>query len=140
MVTFEVPGDPHGKGRPKFARRGNFVQTYTDAKTVSYEDLVRFHANIAMIDLAPIEGPVAVYIYIKLAVPKSYSKKRTEACLSGLERPTKKPDWDNVAKSICDAMNGIVYQDDTQIVDAYVTKVYAANSGVDVGVKFKGNK
>jgi Holliday junction resolvase RusA-like endonuclease len=140
VVTFEVPGDPHGKGRPKFARRGNFVQTYTDAKTVSYEDLVRFHANLAMIDLAPIEGPVAVYIYIKLAVPKSYSKKRTEACLSGLERPTKKPDWDNVAKSICDAMNGIVYQDDTQIVDAYVTKVYAANSGVDVGVKFKGNK
>ena len=135
MVTFEVPGDPHGKGRPKFARRGNFVQTYTDKKTTSYEDLVRFHANIAMVDLAPLESAVAVYIYIKLAVPKSYSKKRTEACLSGLERPTKKPDWDNVAKSICDAMNGIVYMDDTQIVDAHVTKVYAANAGVDVGVK-----
>ena len=135
MVTFEVPGDPHGKGRPKFARRGNFVQTYTDKKTASYEDLIRFHANIAMVDLAPLESAVAVYIYIKLAVPKSYSKKRTEACLSGLERPTKKPDWDNVAKSICDAMNGIVYMDDTQIVDAHVTKVYAANAGVDVGVK-----
>ena len=135
MLTFEVPGDPHGKGRPKFARRGNFVQTYTDKKTASYEDLVRFHANIAMVDLAPLESAVAVYIYIKLAVPKSYSKKRTEACLSGLERPTKKPDWDNVAKSICDAMNGIVYMDDTQIVDAHVTKVYAANAGVDVGVK-----
>ncbi len=135
MVTFEVPGDPHGKGRPKFARRGNFVQTYTDKKTTSYENLVRFHANIAMVDLAPLENAVAVYIYIKLAVPKSYSKKRTEACLSGLERPTKKPDWDNVAKSICDAMNGIVYMDDTQIVDAHVTKVYAANAGVDVGVK-----
>ena len=135
MVTFEVPGDPHGKGRPKFARRGNFVQTYTDKKTASYEDLVRFHANIAMVDLAPLESAVAVYIYIKLAVPKSYSKKRTEACLSGLERPTKKPDWDNVAKSICDAMNGIVYMDDTQIVDAHVTKVYAANAGVEVGVK-----
>ncbi len=135
MVTFEVPGDPHGKGRPKFARRGNFVQTYTDKKTTSYEDLVRFHANIAMVDLAPLESAVAVYIYIKLAVPKSYSKKRTEACLSGLERPIKKPDWDNVAKSICDAINGIVYIDDTQIVDAHVTKVYAANAGVDVGIK-----
>jgi Holliday junction resolvase RusA-like endonuclease len=135
VLTFEVPGDPHGKGRPKFARRGNFVQTYTDKKTASYEDLVKFHANIAMVDLDPLKGAVAVYIYIKLAVPKSYSKKRTEACLSGLERPTKKPDWDNVAKSICDAMNGIVYMDDTQIVDAHVTKVYAANAGVDVGVK-----
>ena len=130
-----MPGDPHGKGRPKFARRGNFVQTYTDKKTTSYEELVKFYANIAMVDLDPLQGAVAVYIYIKLAVPKSYSKKRTEACLSGLERPTKKPDWDNVAKSICDAMNGIVYMDDTQIVDAHVTKVYAANAGVDVGVK-----
>ena len=135
MVTFEVPGDPHGKGRPKFARRGNFVQTYTDKKTTSYEDLVRFHANIAMVDLAPLESAVAVYIYIKLAVPKSYSKKRSEACLSGLERPTKKPDWDNVSKSICDAIQGIVILNDTQIVDAHVTKVYAANAGVDVGVK-----
>jgi Holliday junction resolvase RusA-like endonuclease len=135
VLTFEVPGDPHGKGRPKFARRGNFVQTYTDKKTASYEDLVKFYANIAMVDLDPLQGAVAVYIYIKLAVPKSYSKKRTEACLSGLERPTKKPDWDNVAKSICDAMNGIVYMDDTQIVDAHVTKVYAANAGVDIGVK-----
>jgi Holliday junction resolvase RusA-like endonuclease len=135
VLTFEVPGDPHGKGRPKFARRGNFVQTYTDKKTASYEDLVKFYANIAMVDLDPLQGAVAVYIYIKLAVPKSYSKKRTEACLSGLERPTKKPDWDNVAKSVCDAMNGIVYMDDTQIVDAHVTKVYAANAGVDVGVK-----
>ena len=135
MVTFEVPGDPHGKGRPKFARRGNFVQTYTDAKTVSYEDLVKFHANLAMIDLAPIEGPVAVYIYIKLAVPKSYSKKRTEACLSGLERPTKKPDWDNVAKSVSDAINGIVYVDDCQVVNAHITKVYSTNAGVSVCVK-----
>ena len=135
MLTFEVPGDPHGKGRPKFARRGNFVQTYTDKKTANYEELVKFHANTAMVDLDPLKGAVAVYIYIKLAVPKSYSKKRTEACLSGLERPTKKPDWDNVAKSICDAMNGIVYMDDTQIVDAHVTKVYATNAGVDVGVK-----
>jgi Holliday junction resolvase RusA-like endonuclease len=88
-----------------------------------------------MVDLDPLKGAVAVYIYIKLAVPKSYSKKRTEACLSGLELPTKKPDWDNVAKSVCDALNGIVYMDDTQIVDAHVTKVYAANAGVDVGVK-----
>ena len=135
MLTFEVPGDPHGKGRPKFSRRGNFVQTYTDKKTTSYEELVKFHANIAMVDLDPIKGAVAVYIYIKLAVPKSYSKKRTEACLSGLERPTKKPDWDNVAKSICDAIQGIVILNDTQIVDAHVTKVYAANAGVDIGVK-----
>lgn len=134
MIQFEVPGVPHGKGRPRFARRGNFVQTYTDEKTVSYEDKVRFYALQAMGNAKPMEGPVAIYLYIRLPVPGSYSKKRTEACLNGLERPTKKPDWDNVAKSICDAINAIVYLDDSQIVDVHVTKVFESVAGVDVVV------
>ena len=132
QITYSVPGEPRGKGRPKFARRGNFVKTYTDAKTASYEDQIRFYALKAMGDSKVIEGAVRVFVSIRMAVPKSYSKKRREACLSGSEKPLKKPDWDNVAKSICDAMNGIVYGDDTQIVEAHVTKQYAAQSQVVV--------
>jgi len=132
QITYSVPGEPRGKGRPKFARRGNFVKTYTDAKTASYEDQIRFYALQAMGDTKAIQGAVRVFISICMAVPKSYSKKRTEDCLSGSEKPLKKPDWDNVAKSICDAMNGIVYGDDTQIVEAHVTKQYAAQSQVVV--------
>ena len=135
QMMFSVIGDPRGKGRPRFARQGNFVKTYTDAKTASYEDQIRFYALKAMGSTEPIKRPVSVYIYIRVGVPKSYSKKRVEACLSGLERPTKKPDWDNVSKSICDAMQGIVILNDTQIVDAHVTKVYNAEAGVDVMVQ-----
>jgi Holliday junction resolvase RusA-like endonuclease len=132
MVNFTVPGTPKGKGRPRFARRGNFVKTYTDAKTASYEDQIRFYALQAMGSSDPLDGPVAVFIYIRCPIPPSYSKKRSKACLDQDERPTKKPDWDNCAKSICDAMNGVVIKDDSQIVDAYVTKVYADDAGVDV--------
>jgi Holliday junction resolvase RusA-like endonuclease len=132
QVQYSVPGEPRGKGRPKFARRGNFVKTYTDAKTTSYEDQIRFYALKAMGDSKVIEGAVRVFVSIRMAVPKSYSKKRREACLSGSEKPLKKPDWDNVAKSICDAMNGVVYGDDTQIVEAHVTKQYAEQSQVVV--------
>ena len=132
QITYSVPGEPRGKGRPKFARRGNFVKTYTDAKTASYEDQIRFYALQAMGDTKTIQGAVRVFISINMAVPKSYSKRRTEDCLSGSERPLKKPDWDNVAKSVCDAMNGIVYVDDTQIVEAHVTKQYADQSQVVV--------
>ena len=67
-------------------------------------------------------------------MPKSYPKKRSEACLNGSEWPTKKPDWDNVAKSVADAMNDIVFLDDTQIVIARVVKTYSAEAGVDVQV------
>ena len=135
QIMFTIPGEPRGKGRPRFARQGNFVKTYTDAKTASYEDQIRFYALKAMGSTEPIKQPVGVYIHIRVGVPKSYSKKRTEDCLSGLERPTKKPDWDNVSKSVCDGMNGIVFDDDTQVVDAHVTKVYNAEAGVDVMVQ-----
>lgn len=135
QMMFTIPGEPRGKGRPRFARMGNFVKTYTDAKTASYEDQIRFYALKAMGSTEPIKQPVGVYIHIRVGVPRSYSKKRTEDCLSGLERPTKKPDWDNVAKSVCDGMNKIVFDDDTQVVDAHVTKVYNAEAGVDVMVQ-----
>jgi Holliday junction resolvase RusA-like endonuclease len=135
QVQYSVPGEPRGKGRPKFARRGNFVKTYTDAKTASYEDQIRFYALKAMGDSKVIEGAVRVFVSIRMAVPKSYSQKRREACLNGLDKPLKKPDWDNVAKSICDAMNGIIYVDDTQIVEAHITKQYAQQAEVVVLVQ-----
>jgi Holliday junction resolvase RusA-like endonuclease len=86
-------------------------------------------------DSKVIEGAVRVFVSIRMAVPKSYSAKRREACLNGLEKPLKKPDWDNVAKSICDAMNGIIYVDDTQIVEAHITKQYAQQAEVVVLVQ-----
>ena len=137
QITFTIPGPPHGKGRPRFARRGNFVATYTDAKTSSYEDQIRFYALQAMGSSKPLGTALEAAIYIRLPVPKSYPKKRAEACLSGSEWPCKKPDWDNVAKSVCDAMNSIIFVDDSQIVECHVRKVYSATAGVDVLIKEK---
>ena len=137
IVNFSIDGPPHGKGRPRFRRFGNFVQTYTDAKTKSYETLVKEAAIKAMGSSPPLEGPVKLDLIIRLPVPKSYSKKLSEACLSGLVSPVKKPDWDNVAKSVADAMNGVIYLDDSQIVYAVISKAYAAEAGVDVVVAEK---
>ena len=134
VINFTINGTPHGKGRPRFRRFGNFVSTYTDAKTKSYEALVMEAAKQAMGDNEPLESPLRFDCLIKLPIPKSYPKKRLEACLNGSEWPTKKPDWDNVAKAVADAMNGIVYLDDTQIVIARIVKRYAAEPGVDVRI------
>jgi Holliday junction resolvase RusA-like endonuclease len=133
-IIFNVPNEPKGKGRPRFARRGNFVQTYTDIETLKYEDVIRFCAKQAMGSSKPLETPVSVYLYIRVSIPQSYSKKRTAACLIGSERPAKKPDIDNVAKAFLDAMNGTIYLDDTQVVELNIKKVYSAVAGVDVGI------
>lgn len=134
IVTFTVDGDPVPKGRPRFARRGQFVQTYTDAKTIDYETHVAMKARLAIGSTEPLKGALTVFLYLRYAVPPSYSKKRKEACLAGLEFP-KRIDIDNVYKSITDAMNGIVYLDDSQIVEAHIKKVYAEDAGANVMVQ-----
>jgi Holliday junction resolvase RusA-like endonuclease len=135
MVTFKVDADPVGKQRARYAKRGNFVQTYTPDKTRNYESLIKEAAIEAMGSSEPLETPVTLYLYIRAPIPKSLSKKRIEACLNGLEKPIKKPDASNVLKSVEDAMNGVVYKDDSQIVNIHVSKVYSSVSGVDVCVK-----
>jgi Holliday junction resolvase RusA-like endonuclease len=135
MVTFMVEGTPIPKGRPRFARRGKFVSTYSPKTTVDYETKVSESAKLAMGASEPLETPVGAYIYITLPVPASYSKKRTEACLSGQERPTKKSDIDNYCKAIFDGMNGIVFVDDSLVVSLHATKVYGTIGMVEVMVK-----
>jgi len=132
IVTYQVEGNPVGKGRPKFARRGNFVSTYTPTKTRVYEDLIKEAARKAMGSTELLETPVTVAIHITVPIPKSYSIKRIKACLSGSERPIKKPDIDNVAKCFLDAMNEIIYKDDTQVLNLHVSKVYGTTGIVEV--------
>ena len=135
MVTFKVDANPVGKQRARYAKRGNFVQTYTPDKTRTYESLIKEAATEAMGSSEPLETPVNLYLYIRAPIPKSYSKKKIADCLNGIEKPIKKPDASNVLKSVEDAMNGVVYRDDCQIVNFHVSKVYSSQSGIDVCVK-----
>ena len=135
MVNFVVEGTPVPKGRPRFARRGKFVSTYSPKTTVDYETKVAEAAQLAMGSSEPLETPVGAYIYITLPIPASYSKKRKQDCLSGNERPTKKSDIDNYCKAVFDGMNGIVFLDDSQIVSLHSTKVYGTIGMVEVMVK-----
>ena len=64
------------------------------------------------------------------AVPASWSQKKRAEALAGVIRPAVKPDFDNVAKLYCDALNGIVWQDDKQIVDGRCIQCYGQQPGV----------
>jgi Holliday junction resolvase RusA-like endonuclease len=135
MVTFKVDATPVPKGRARYVRRGNHISTYTPEKTRTYETLIRDTAIEAMGSSEPLETPVNLYLYIRVPIPKSYSKKKVEDCLNGLDKPIRKPDASNILKSVEDGMNGIVYKDDSQIVNLHVTKVYSSLAGVDICVK-----
>lgn len=127
-VSFVIPGVPVGKGRLRFARRGRFVTTYTPEKTANYENLVKIIAAKAMGSRPPIDGAVSVEIDLYVTPPASWSKKKQQAALDGLEFPTTKPDIDNSIKGIFDACNEIVWKDDKQVVDVKARKRYSSTA------------
>ena len=125
-IVFSVPGEPKGKARPKVTRtKSGASLTYTPDKTVAYEELVRLRFSEAAEGKRLEAGkPVRLRIVAFFGVPASKPKKTKLLMLQNLIRPTKKPDFDNVFKIVCDALNGLAYADDAQIVEAQITKVF----------------
>ncbi|MDR0703194.1 MAG: RusA family crossover junction endodeoxyribonuclease [Azoarcus sp.] len=133
-VTFTVPGEPQGKGRPRATIRAGHAATYTPEKTRTYEGVIAVAAQNAMAGRPLFAGACAVDMDILCLVPASWSQKKRAQALTGILYPTKKPDVDNVEKAVFDAMNGVVWRDDVQVVDVVKRKRYAETPGVRVAV------
>lgn len=130
---FVVEGKPTGKGRPRFRRMGNFVQTYTPTATADYEKLVRL--RFQNVGGAITDKPVKIEIVAFFAPPKSARKKDKIEMLANRILPEKKPDCDNIAKIILDALNKIAYIDDSQVIELVVKKRYSAEAKVIVHIE-----
>lgn len=81
------------------------------------------------------EKALSIEVRAFMSIPSSKSKKFKQAAVLGIERPTKKPDVDNIFKCVTDAMSGIAYKDDKQIVAATVNKWYAEVPRVEVLIR-----
>lgn len=135
-IRFTIPGKPFGKQRPRVVNRGKFSTAYTPKETVEYENLVKlYYSQTAHGYMFPDDAMLDVRIFAFYEVPKSASKKKKAAMLAQDIRPTKKPDFDNIGKIICDSLNLVAYHDDSAVVDAQVRKFYSEQPRVDVVIK-----
>lgn len=135
IARFTVEGEPQGKARPRFSRLGGKVATYTPQKTVDYEQkVVRAYKSACGELHFGKKIPLVARITAYFEPPKSVSKAVRAAMCCGEICPTKKPDVDNIAKAICDALNGVAYHDDAQIVVVQVEKRYAVRPRVEVTI------
>ena len=121
MRKFEVMGTPVAKGRPRVTKWG----AYTPEKTVNYENLVQFSYLQEHKDKKPMEDYLKVEVAFYMPIPKSTNKKNRSLMIGWKLRPDKKPDIDNMIKSITDALNGICYVDDKQVVEIHAYKFYS---------------
>lgn len=117
-IQFTVYGKPRGKQRPRyrFSRKGGYA--YTPKETAVYERQIR-QAYIAAGGIMLSETkPISMLIEAEYA--KSKTSKKTY--------PTLKPDWDNIGKIVSDALNGVAYRDDAQIITAAINKRWAKDN------------
>ena len=140
---FIVEGVPVAKARPRFCNVGGIVKTYSTFKTKNAEGVIEWAAMQAMransnFDL--IHVPLVIFLEFRLPIPESFSKEKKRNCQCGAVTPTVRPDLDNLAKTVLDAMNQTVYKDDKQVVDLICRKRYADKPCTIVSVKeYKNN-
>jgi len=118
-MQITVKGKPIAKARPRFARAGNFVKTYNDQETEEGRWLWEAREQLTK----QASGPIAVNMRFFMPIPKSTSKKKREM----LCYHSKKPDIDNLIKFACDCLNGMAWEDDSQISEIEASKIYSEN-------------
>lgn len=122
MIELFIEGRPIPKARARVTMGGH---AYTPKRTKEYEGLVKREAAEVMDGSPPTDRPVTVTVCVVFG-----HKTKTEA-----DPHTSRPDLDNVVKSVTDALNGVVYLDDSQIVGIAATKSYGTPEGVAVTVR-----
>lgn len=128
-VLIRIDGEPRGKGRPRFGRG----RVYTDAQTATYERMIALQARAAMRGKDMLTGPLKVRVYAEFPIPASWPKwKRTAATARALYH-TGKPDADNLVK-VVDALNGIVWADDSQVACVTAWKRYGPDPHLSIVV------
>lgn len=132
-IFIRVNGIPVGKGRPRFSKHGKLIKVYTPEKTADYEELVRLSymeqaGNIRFEKDIPLKVDIKAFF----PIPKSISKKKAELIRSGVVRHTHRPDADNIAKAVLDALNGLTFHDDAQICELTVVKLYSDSPATEI--------
>lgn len=131
-VSFVIPGAPTGKGRPRVATVGGHARAVTPAKTRSREGIVASLAMDAMFGRVATARPVEVSIAIEAPIPTSWSRRKKAEAVG---KPCSvKPDIDNVVKLVLDAINGIVFVDDKQVVSLVASKIYSETARTTVQI------
>lgn len=115
-MKFIVYGKPTGKARPRFAKG----RAYTPKPTAEYESAVR-QAYILSGGTNHHSSPININI-------TAYFRK---AKTNTMSFPMLKPDSDNIAKIICDGLNGVAYNDDKQIISLKIEKAWA-DDGIEM--------
>lgn len=134
VCAFTYYGEAIAKGRPRVTTVGGFARAYTPNRTGAFESKIRAICAVEMARAGMHATPDAccVEMAFERKPPKSWSKKRAVEMRG--EPITIKPDLDNLAKAILDALNGVAYEDDAQVSDLHISRRWGETDSVRVRI------
>lgn len=139
MLSITVNGPPIAQARPKFrSMKSKGGKTFGMAYNPQETEAGRFTFNVAKQlpeNFQPIQGPLSVIFLFSMPIPASASKKRRAAMVAGEIAHTKTPDASNMVKFVEDCLNGILWADDSQIVEISAVKFYGEEPKTTIAVK-----
>ena len=137
-ITFTIYAEPVPKARARtfYNAKAGRVMSYTPKKTTGFEQLISVEAAKHRPKSGLIMTGVSIEIKIFKSIPKSMSKKKRVLAEAGNLRPTTRPDGDNYEKGIFDALKGVIWHDDGQIVDCHWQKFFSNTPRVEVEIKY----
>jgi Holliday junction resolvase RusA-like endonuclease len=123
-IKFTVNSVPIAQPRQRHGVVNGFVRNYTpsDHPVVAFKSYVKWSCKMAFSG-APLTGPLSMRLIFVFPRPKNKIYKNKPMIR---EWKPSKPDWDNLGKSVCDALNQLLYVDDSQIVCTEVSKCIAS--------------
>jgi Holliday junction resolvase RusA-like endonuclease len=120
-LMFTVPWPPVPTGRARAAVVAGRARIYQPSKTQAAQAALRAHVAAELgDDWQPLDVPLLLAVTAYLPMPSSMPKSRRETAL-----PSKRPDVDNLARTLLDALSGLVWSDDARIVNLNIRKRYA---------------
>lgn len=137
-LSFTIPGEAVPQCRPRFTHNGG--RPYQTKKVLDYKQLVKYLAEQALNGRPLTEKALRLEVEFYTTIPVSTTKKKRQLIDTGVIFPTKKPDVDNVVKSLMDGMNKVVYYDDTQVVDLVIHKRYSDKPRLEVKITEIGDR
>lgn len=108
--------------------------TFTPKKTHDFERDVARAYTLQSKEYFEKGQAIKVAILFGLPIPKTATKKRREEMEKGTIDHIKRPDVDNLVKAVLDALNGVAYEDDAQIVLVAAAKRYSDKPFVNVRI------
>jgi Holliday junction resolvase RusA-like endonuclease len=134
MIQFTVYGEPVAQGRPRATNINGHIRMYDPKKSRDFKDYVRLVASEHRPEKL-LEGPISLVVKVYKPTLKSFSKKKKAAAEAGQLRPTSKPDVSNYLKLIEDALTGVIWKDDSQIIDCSISKYYSETPRTEIQIK-----